>query len=403
SYSSNSATNPAYWGAGSTLLSAFVKDSTLDFSLGNIGAAMDPEAVRARLAALPRDPARVASASALADYTVHEDIDAGYVQASVDLSPAWMVLAGVRHERTQFDASGFQSSVTGALSPTASSKGYGNWLPGLHTRYKLDRDTQLRAAWTNVVVRPNFDQLSPAITLASTTEATLGNPLLNPMRGRNLDLGVERMLGSDGAVSAYLFHKDIKDFTYATNLAGTGPWTAYTSVTSYANGPKAQVQGVELSWQQQLRGLPGWMSGLLVGANAAFTHSSADVSGYDTASKAQRLRSTRLPGQSDTTVNLMLGYDAGPLSARLALNKKSKYLLQFGSDVTNPALDQIVAGQRQVDLSLGFKLTPSVEVTFEGVNLNNEHYYTYLGQPALNQQYEKYGRTYKVGVKLALF
>lgn len=403
SYSSASATSPNYWGAGATALSAFVTGSTLDFGLGDIGPAIDSAAVRARLAALPRDAAKVAGASALADYLLHENIDAAYLQASLDLSPAWNVLAGLRHERTRFDASGFASSVAGVLTPTQYAQGYGHWLPGLHTRYKLTRDTSLRAAWTNTVVRPNFDQLSPAVTLASTTEANLGNPLLNPMRAHNLDLGVEHMLGSDGAVSAYLFRKDIKDFTYATNIAGTGNWVGYTSVTGYANGPKAKVQGLELSYQQQLRMLPGWMSGILVGANAAFTHSSADVGRYDTASQAQLLRRTRMPGQSDTTVNLMLGYEAGPLSTRLAVNHKSKYLTQFGADVTNPALDQIVAAQRQVDLSVAYKLTPSVQLTFEGVNLNNEHYYTYVGVPSLNYQYERYGRTYKLGLKVALF
>ncbi len=403
SYSSSSATSPNYWGTGPTTLASFVTGSALDFSMGTMGPAMDSAAIRARLATLPRDAAKVAGASALADYTLHENIDAGYAQASLDLSPAWNVLAGVRVERTRFDAAGFQSSVAGALSPTQFAKGYSHWLPGLHTRYRLDRDTSLRAAWTNTVVRPNFDQLSPAVTLASTTEASLGNPALNPMRAHNLDVGVEQLLGNDGAVSAYVFHKDIKDFTYATNLAGTGPWTGYTSVTGYANGPKARVQGLELSWQQPLRMLPGWMSGFIVGANAAFTHSTADVSRYDTASQANLVRRSRMPGQSDTTVNLMVGYEAGPLSTRLAVNHKSKYLLQFGSDVTNPAQDQIVAAQRQVDLSVAYKITPSVQLTFEGVNLNNEHYYTYVGVPQLNYQYEQYGRTYKVGVKVALF
>ncbi|MCE4557860.1 TonB-dependent receptor [Pelomonas cellulosilytica] len=403
SYSSGSATSGNYWGAGPTALSAFVTGSTLDFSMGDIGPAMDSGAIRARLAALPRDAAKVAGASALSDYELHENIDAAYVQASVDLSPAWSVLAGVRHERTRFDAAGFASSVAGVITPTQYAKDYGNWLPGLHTRYKLDKETSVRAAWTNSVVRPNFDQLSPAVTLSSTTEASIGNPLLSPMRAHNLDLGIERLLGSDGAVSAYVFHKDIKDFTYATNLAGTGDWASYTSVTGYANGSKARVDGVELSWQQQLRMLPGWMSGFLVGANASFTHSSADVGRYDTTSKAQLVRSSRMPGQSDTTVNLMLGYEAGPLSTRLAVNHKSKYLLQFGSDVTNAALDQVVASQRQVDLSVAYKLTPSVQLTFEGVNLNNEHYYTYVGVPQLNYQYEQYGRTYKLGLKVALF
>ena len=402
-YSSASASSSAYWGAGPTTLSGFVTGETLDFSMGAIGPAMDSAAVRARLASLPRDPARVAGASALSDFEMHENIDAAYLQASIDLTPAWNVLAGLRHERTRFDAAGFQSSTAGVISPTQFSKSHGQWLPGLHTRYKLGGDTSLRAAWTNTVVRPNFDQLSPAITLASTTEASIGNPQLSPMRAHNLDLGVEQLLGSDGAVSAYLFHKDIKDFTYATNLAGTGPWAGYTSVTGYANGAKARVQGVELSWQQQLRSLPGWMSGFIVGANAAFTHSSADVGRFDGATQSQVVRSSRMPGQSDTTVNLMLGYEAGPLSTRLAVNHKSRYLLQFGSDVSNPAQDQIVAAQRQVDLSVAYKVTPQVQLTFEGVNLNNEHYYTYVGVPSLNYQYEQYGRTYKLGVKVTLY
>lgn len=402
SYSSASASSPNYWGAGPTTLAAFTTGDALDFGLGAIGPAMDASAIWARLSALPRDAAKVAGASALADYTVHEDIDAGYLQGSLDLSPRWNVLAGLRYEHTRFSAAGYASSVAGVLTPTQYGQNDGHWLPGLHSRYKLDHDTSLRAAWTNSVVRANFDQLSPAVTLSSTTEASIGNPLLRPMRSHNLDLGVERLLPHDGALSAYLFHKDIKDFTYATNLAGTGDWVGYTSVTGYANGPKASVRGLELSYQQSLRMLPGWMSGFIVGANAAFTHSSADVSRYDGTAKALLTRSTRLPGQSDTTINLMLGYEAGPLSTRLALNHKSKYLLQLGADVSNPAQDQVVAAQRQLDFSLSYKLSPRVQLNFEGVNLNNEHYYTYLGTSALNYQYERYGRTYKVGAKFTL-
>ncbi|MET0518872.1 MAG: TonB-dependent receptor, partial [Burkholderiaceae bacterium] len=390
SYSSATAGNPAYWGAGSTSLSAFV-NGELDFSLGRIGAAIDPAAIRARLAALPRDPALVARASALSDYDIHEDIDAGYLQTSLDLSTRWTVLAGLRYERTRFSANGFSGSVANVITPTQFNDAYGNWLPGLHTRYRLDRDTSLRAAWTQSVVRANFDQLSPAVDLASATEATIGNPQLRPMRSHNLDLGIEQMLPHDGAASAYLFTKDIKDFTYRTNVAGTADWVGYTSVTGYDNGPKARVSGLELSYTQSLRMLPGMLSGLLVGANASFTHSSADIGRYDTAAAGRLSRSIQLPGQSDTSFNLMLGYEAGALSTRLALNQKSKYLLDLGSDILDPTQDRIVARQRQIDFSLVYKISKAVQLSFEGINLNNEHYYTYLGSPARNVQYEQYG------------
>jgi outer membrane receptor protein involved in Fe transport len=97
----------------------------------------------------------------------------------------------------------------------------------------------VRAAWTHSVVRANFSQLAPGVSLTSDTEATIGNPDLAPLKSTNLDLGIERVLGDDGSVSAYVFHKDIKNFTYTTNLAGSSrcrcsrrPHSATTPATS---------------------------------------------------------------------------------------------------------------------------------------------------------------------------
>ena len=206
--------------------------------------------IRQLIGGLNRDDFYDPTESTVNDFTIREDINAGYLMNTVDIDD-WRFIAGMRYEGTEFEAKG-TGATDGQFSATETKRRYHHWLPGLHTRYKLDRDTSLRAAWTNTVVRPNFDQLSPAITLASTTEATVGNPQLQPLRAHNLDLGVERLMGSDGAVSAYVFHKDIQDFTYATNLAGTGPWTGYTSVTGYANGAKARVQRARKRLREKL-------------------------------------------------------------------------------------------------------------------------------------------------------
>ncbi|UUZ49962.1 TonB-dependent receptor [Massilia sp. B-10] len=66
---------------------------------------------------------------------------------------------------------------------------------------------------------PTSSQLAPGVSLNSSTEAVIGNPALKPLTSSNLDLGVEHRLGSNGALSAYLYAKDIKDFTYTTDLA----------------------------------------------------------------------------------------------------------------------------------------------------------------------------------------
>ncbi|MES2257054.1 MAG: TonB-dependent receptor [Pseudomonadota bacterium] len=400
-YNSAKASSPNYWGAGSTSMSAFTGPDTLDYKLGAIGTAIDPALVRARIAGLDRPSARLLPESTLNDYTMNEDIDAAYLQDSMRYQ-AWNLLAGVRGEHTRFEALG--SQVSGAsVTPVRRARSYTNWLPSLQARYDIDQKTSVRAAWTHAVVRANFSQLAPGVSLASATEAVIGNPDLAPLKSTNLDLGVERVLGKDGVLSAYLFHKNIKNFTYTTNLAGTGQWAGFTSATSYANGDKAGVRGLELAYSQPLRMLPSPFNRLIVGANATLTDSSARVARYDVATARTLARDITMPGQSDRMLNLMLGYEQGPVSARVALNHKSPYLLELGSDILKASQDRIVAPQTQVDLSLAWQLNRQFQLVFEAANVNNEHYYVYQGSKNHNAQYEQYGRTYKITLKANVF
>ncbi|UUZ49961.1 TonB-dependent receptor [Massilia sp. B-10] len=144
-------------------------------------------------------------------------------------------------------------------------------------------------------------------------------------------------------------------------------------------------------------------NGLIVGANASVSSARADISRFDIASNRVLSRTIRLPGQSKQIFNLMLGYENGPVSTRLALNQKSNYLLQVGSDILDASADAYVDGQRQIDFSFGYQLSKKLQVVFEGINLNNEKYYVYQGSKAYNMQNEQYGRTYKLSLKANLF
>ncbi|AZP10701.1 TonB-dependent receptor [Undibacterium parvum] len=399
-YNSSKSSSANYWGAGPTALTDFVQEP-LDYQLGRIGQGINPALIRARVAGLNRDAAKLVLESNLNDYRMHEDIDAAYLQNAFD-SDAWHVLAGVRMEKTSFDASGSQVSGT-KLQALQRENAYTNWLPSLQARYELDKHTSVRAAWTNAVVRANFSQLAPGINLVSNSEAVIGNPDLKPLKAANLDLGVERILGGDGSVSAYLFYKDIKDFTYSTNLAGSGKWLGYTSASSYANGDAAKVRGIELAYTQTLSRLPAPWNGLLFGVNTTLSSSSATVSRYDSAAGKSLSRSISLPSQSDQIVNLMLGYEQGALSTRLALNYKSAYLLEMGSDILKADQDRIVDAQKQLDFSCAYQINKRLQLIFEASNLNNEKYYVYQGSTPYNAQYEQYGRSYKLSLKASLF
>jgi len=398
-YGSDDPEDGDYFGAGPTSLGAFVGPHQLDYKLGRIGPAIDPALVRARLAALPRAGARLEAESALDDFRMQEDVDAAYLQASMR-SGAWWLLAGVRTERTRFKANGSQVSEDGVDARDAS-RSYTNWLPGLHLRFDIDAATSLRAAWTNSVVRANFSQLAPGISLDGD-EAVIGNPELAPLRSHNLDLGLERLVGKEGVVSAYVFNKRIRNFTYTTNLAGSGAWADYGSAISYANGGDARVRGIELSWQQPLRMLPAPFNGLLVGVNGAIVHSRAGIdSAIEDGMRASR--TIRMPGQSNRVGNVMLGYENGPFSARLAMNYKSPYLLELGEDVLDARQERWVDSQKQLDFSMSWTIDKRWQLTFDASNLNNEKYYVYQGDRARNAQYEQYGRSYKIGLKASIF
>lgn len=399
-YTSRNAGSGNYYGAGSVSMSAFTQGA-LEYPFANLGPGIDPRAVRARVAGLNRDAALLEAESAFDDYTMKEDIDAGYLQAGVDIGD-WRILAGVRNERTSFKAHGNEVSE-GDVRELTRSKSYSNWLPNVQLRYDLNKQTSVRAAWTNSVVRADFSQLAPGISYDSETEAVIGNPELNPLESSNFDLGIEHMLGANGALSAYLYSKNIDNFTYTTDLAGTGAWADFESAVSYANGGKARVRGIELSYSHALRMLPAPWNGLIVGANASFNSARADISRFDIDSNRTLSRRIRLPGQSKQIVNLMIGYESGPVSTRLALNHKSNYLLEVGGDILDASADGYVDGQRQVDFSFGYQISKKMQIVFEGINLNNEKYYVYQGSRPYNMQYEQYGRTYKLSLKANLF
>lgn len=400
-FTSASASSPNYWGAGPTTLAGFNSGTSVDFPQ-QIGLAIDPVLVRARTAGLNAAAAASLSASTVSDWNMNENINALYLQSSTDVNQ-WNVLLGVRREQTSFTANGSQLTPALVVTPRSSHQDYSNTLPNLQLRYKLDENTSVRAAMTRAVVRANFSQLAPGVALASPTEATIGNPDLKPLRANNLDIGVERTLGLDGNLSLYAFKKDIKDFTYQTNLAGTGQWANYTTATGFVNGDAADLKGVELAYQQSLRSLPGAWSGLIAGVNATWTRSSTSLSRFDKPSGAMLARDVVLPGQSARIMNLMIGYESGPFSTRLAANMKSRYLLQTGADVLDASQDVWVDAQKQLDLSLRYQLSKGARVSFEVLNLNKESYYVYLGKPALNFQNEQYGRTFRVSLNASVF
>ncbi|NNA04531.1 TonB-dependent receptor [Pseudomonas lundensis] len=333
------------------------------------------------------------------DFKMREDINAAYVLNTVDIDD-WRFIAGMRYEGTEFEAKG-TGVRDGAFEAQDTQRDYHHWLPGLHARYQLDKNTQLRAAWTNAVVRPTFGQLAPGFVI-DDGEASFGNPNLKPLESSNFDLGIEHYMGQAGTVSAFLFYKDIKNFVYNNDLAGSGEWVDFTEAHTYANGDSAKLYGLELAYSQKFDWLPAPWNGLLLGANTTFSRSSASIEGFDQGTGRNRKRDIDLPNQSDTVGNLMLGWEDDTLSLRLSANYKSQYLYELAG-ISDKAHDLHVDAQTFVDFSARYSLTKNLQVSFEAQNLTDQPYFVYSGHRRYNNQYEEYGPTYSLGLTFTHF
>jgi len=143
----------------------------------------------------------------------------------------------------------------------------------------------------------------------------------------------------------------------------TGQPAIYT-VSQQINGPKATVKGVELAWQHVFGS-----SGFGFNANATFVGTNRP---YDP--KDISLSGFAITGLANSA-NFVGFYDKHGLEARVALNWRDEYLLQFGQGQNNSAFGAeptFVNSSLQIDFSASYQITKNISVFAEALNLTNE-------------------------------
>ena len=254
---------------------------------GTLGQGMSSDAMRrywasnaAQYSARPQDVGSNALVSLEEDYTASENIFASYAMGTWDIG-ALRVIGGVRVENTQFRATGNRVDVAEdgrsfTATPLTANRSYTSVLPGLHLRYDAGSDWVLRAAANKTVSRPSFGDIAPRIGYSrGDEEVRVGNPELDPYESKNLDLSMEKYIGSTGIISLGLFHKSIDGYIVNT-VSNEDPEYPGLEVTRVINGEKAKVFGAEFNWQQQLAFLPAGWDGLLVGASGTWLDTDFD-------------------------------------------------------------------------------------------------------------------------------
>lgn len=376
---------------------------SLEHRHGNLGQWLDSGRMNAWWAANKGDysarPQDVAENTALGleeDYRASEDIFAAYAMGTWDIGNL-RVIGGVRVESTQFDADGYSVDIdadgVANVSGRNASSNYTNVLPGLHLRYD-NQGWVLRGSANKTISRPSFGDISPRLGInRDDEEVRLGNTALDPYESTNIDLSLERYLGETGLLSLGVFNKSIDGYIVET-VTGQHPLYPGFEVTTAINGDDAKVFGAEFNWQQPLSLLPGAWSGLLVGASATWLDTRFDAGIADRAGE-----DFMLPRASRQVYSGHVGYEYGPLSTRLAAVYRSEYLDSIGD---SRDYDVYVAAHTQMDFSLDVKLSQNVSLYLEASNLLDEPLQLYQGNASRILQLEEYGRSYAIGVKVAL-
>lgn len=372
---------------------------------GTLGQGMSSDAMRRHWAqfggqysARPQDAGGNALASLEEDYTAREDIFASYAMGTWDIG-ALRIIGGVRVENTQFSATGNSVDVASngrsyTVAPLTVSRSYTNVLPGLHLRYDAGDAWVLRAAANKTVSRPSFGDIAPRVGLSrGDEEVRIGNPQLDPYESKNVDLSIEKYIGTTGILSLGLFHKAIDGYIVNT-VSTTDPAYPDFKVTRVINGNKATVKGAEFNWQQQLAFLPAGWDGLLVGASGTWLDTD-----FDPGVAGRERDDFMLPRASKHVYTAHIGYEKAGFSTRVAAVYRSEYLDTLGDSA---AYDIYVAPNTQLDFSLDYKITANVSVYLEAQNLLDKPLELYQGTRSRTLQMEEYGRTYALGLKVAL-
>jgi iron complex outermembrane receptor protein len=346
-----------------------------NYLVGNLNSARNPAALRAAFDIIAPIPT---SANPASLWRITENTRAAYVMAefaATNLPIDGNI--GLRLGYTRESVSGSQSGpAVGEIRPLAIDSSYVNWLPSANLRYRPGHDLQFRVAASKTVTRPDFNQLSPSLTLIPNSisklsnQGSAGNPDLKPVRADNLDVSVEKYLGRTTAITITAFRKHVDGFVTSVSNSEVHDGATY-EVSRPQNGTGARIQGMELAYQQFYDFLPCNWAGLGLQANYTYVDSESPNSALGVPAPLQNL--------SRNSLNLIGIYELGGVSVRVAYNWRDKFLSGVTSIVGIGALPIYTQAYGWLDASLRYRFTEKVSLAFEGINLLGTMRRSYYG------------------------
>ncbi len=312
-------------------------------------------------------PADFPALEPLLAYSFKEKTQAAYVMAKIRQEIGSMQLtgnAGVRIINTRQDANGYRTApTTGEFEPVDIDRRYSAVLPSINLALRITPDLVVRAAYSEVMSKPSFLDLSPTRTLDyDTFEGSGGNPELMPYQANQYDAAIEYYFGRPGFIYLGYFRKDIDGYYQRVSRPEVIDGQTF-QIEQLVNADAARVDGWELGYQQQYDFLPGLLRGL--GGRFSYTHINSNR--YNSTLR----RNEPLSGLSPNLYNATLTYELGSFRARLAYNWRESYPINL-----NPGgalnLPQTRRSFGIWDASATWQLRKNVALFVDVANITNQ-------------------------------
>lgn len=295
--------------------------------------------------------------------------------------------------------------------PNTNEGDYGQNFPSIHSWYDLTPDLKVRGSATTGFARPNLNNAVigvSGISLAGTNAnypdgvLTFGNPALKPTRAKNWDFSLEYYFQPSGSLTVGWFYKRLDDYIVSGREIGTvetgldngfeGQYEGFT-ILGNANAGTAFTQGVEFSYSQQFRFLPGLLKGLRFNANLTqiTAHGDYGVAGA-------YFRNKYVNGFIPRTMNASLSWDYKKFSASISYNYTAEHI-RGTYNIAQPSRNQFLMARELVNTNLRYQLRPNLTLNFGVQNLFNEPQRYYRGVADQLQTFLVNGTTITGGIE----
>jgi len=356
------------------------------------------------------DPAFALTVSTGDTRTVTEDDASAFVAVDFEYDVFDMPLrgtTGVRYAQTDVTSKGILNRTGVGNQLVQVDNDYTDTLPSINLVLEAAEDFLVRFGAAKVMARPSLGDLTPGGTVnVGSRTVSFGNPLLNPFRATNYDMGAEWYFKDEALLGLGLFYKDIKSFSVRETrglpftetglpvalLNGLDPATSF-EVTRNINGDGGWIRGVEFQYQQPFTFLPGAFSNFGFIGNYTYIESAVQ---YGQAPDGSTIRNDLL-NLSRNTYNLTLYYETEKFSARISSAFRGDYLTAFPGG--NGTTEEGVNDATNVDMSASYNVTDNFTVSLEGINLTDEYTDAYVDVDNLVSRYRHTGREILLGVR----